>query len=494
METNFYALIVATLHRHASRELLRWPGADDRTVAYTGADLHARVTALRTWLHGRGVRPGQSVLLAIPVGVSLVCALLAVGSLGAIPVLPPARRIGPGGWWAWLRALRQTAGRGLVLVVRPPGGRTGRWLIRSLGLRLTVLPPEAALLAAATPSWEAVPVPPEQPALISHSSGSVTGRPTAVRRTHAVLHAQHAALQAAFPPWDGQRDFPLFPNILLHNLALTEAGVVSILPAIPWGRFPRLDPARVVAQLVAEQVETLTGNITYFQLLMPTLRALSAGALARVRAVGVGGSPVPEPLTQALRAIFSAATVYVIYGTSEAEPIAVRPVTGGPLDPRLGYGVGVLHPAIEWQLAPAGQLILPDGTRPAVGELWVRGPHVATGPDGWLHTGDFGYVTSANELFLTARRGNAAVVRPGIQHYQVEHVLRRLAGIERVAARSTADGRGFQLYIQGLAAAEPVRATLLAAFGRDLATGGISYRTRLPVDPRHHAKIRYDRL
>ena len=74
---------------------------------------------------------------------------------------------------------------------------------------------------------------PNQPALIAHTSGS-TGQPKQIVRTHAVLSAQHAVLKAVFPPWPGQQDFPLFPNVLLHNLA---SGAASILPKVPWGNF-----------------------------------------------------------------------------------------------------------------------------------------------------------------------------------------------------------------------------------------------------------------
>ena len=165
-------------------------------------------------------------------------------------------------------------------------------------------------------------------------------------------------LKEIFPPWPGQRDFPLFPNVLLHNLA---AGTTSVLPALPWADLAAFSPARIARQLLTQAVETLTGNVFYFQRLLPVLQE-QPGGFPLVRAVGIGGSPVPEWLPHALQIVFPNATIYLIYGSSEAEPIAVRPVTGAgqnptqnpAQNPALGYAVGPVHPSLELHLEPLG--------------------------------------------------------------------------------------------------------------------------------------------
>jgi acyl-CoA synthetase (AMP-forming)/AMP-acid ligase II len=340
---------------------------------------------------------------------------------------------------------------------------------------------------------------PEQPALVSHSSGSVSGRPTAVRRSHRVLQAQHEALRTQFPPWVGQRDFPLFPNVILHNLTV---GVLSIVPDLPGGRLAQLDPARLVTQLTAERVETLTGNVYYFEKLLAYLGQYPA-TFPAVRALGVGGSPVPERLLLALRRCFPRAACYVIYGASEAEPIAVRLVAPQPLDSSLGYCVGQPHASLSikldqpqpvWQpSAPTADLGTPEGfSTYQAGEVLVRGPHVAQAPGAWLATGDFGYFDAAGQLWLTARRGAAALVR-GVGHYQLEHYLRQLPGVAQVAALPRADGSAFDVWLAGDLSAEAVHATSAAAFGPGL-VGRVTHLDRLPVDGRHLSKIRYDLL
>lgn len=507
MHPNFAERLFSELHRHPARPVLRWPAAQPGASATTlsGAQLLVRVAAWQLALEARGPLPlGAPVLLAQPASPELVAALLAVLGLGAVPVLPPA-----GATARQLLALVHAERIKLVVTTLATRRRLG-WLGLLLGRRLVAASPgaspdEAAMPEPASPTLRAVAA--AQAALVSHSSGSVAGRPTAVRRSHAVLQAQHEALRAQFPPWAGQRDFPLFPNVILHNLAV---GALSVVPDLPGGRLARLDPARLVAQLAAEGIHTLTGNVFYFERLLAYL-ALNPAAFPLVRALGIGGSPVPEGLLAGLAPYFPQATRYVIYGASEAEPIAVRavvPGAGASPDLCLGYCVGqpvaglairLQAPAPAWQ--PAGnsrqQISKELGLNIfQVGEIMVRGAHVAlpatAAPDGWLATGDFGYFDAAGQLWLVGRRRAAALVR-GVGHYQVEHVLRHLPGVAQVAALPLPDAAGFKVFIVGTATAEAVRAAVDAAFGPGL-VAAVRPRPRLAVDGRHFSKIRYDRL
>ncbi|RZK57845.1 MAG: hypothetical protein EOO59_08885, partial [Hymenobacter sp.] len=315
MHPNFAERLFTELHRQPAREVLRWPAARPGAAptSVSGAALLARVLAWQQALEAGGPVPvGAPVLLARPGSPELVAALLAVLGLGAVPVLPPA-----GATASTIYHLLK-AERIRLAVVGPATRRRLGWLGPLLGCRCVAAaePAEYKCLNTSTKIPELRLVSPAQAALLSHSSGSVSGRPAAVRRSHQVLQAQHEALRLQFPPWVGQRDFPLFPNVILHNLAV---GALSIVPDLPGGGLPQLDPARLVAQLAAERVETLTGNVFYFQKLLLHL-ARHPATFPAVRALGVGGSPVPERLLAELRGCFPGATCHVIYGASEAEP------------------------------------------------------------------------------------------------------------------------------------------------------------------------------
>ena len=478
MTANYYELIHNQLIKQADSELVVWPCKDPAkpATAYTGRAILDRVASIRAELARQNVQPGQPVMLAMPVSFDLICGLLAIMAHGAIPVLPPAAA----SLWTLFSVLRHGSIRA-VFTQRQPA-RPVWWLLRLAGITPVCTENSTTVSGQWLPPQ---PVLADQPALISHSSGS-TGKAKSIRRIHRVLLAQHQALDDAFPSWPGQRDFPLFPNILLHNLAL---GTVSILPDLPGFKLTPLEPDRIIQQLVDRHVQTMTGNVYYFQHLLRYLQT-HPQAFPHVRAVGIGGSPVPEGLVHSLKQYFVQATIYIIYGSSEAEPIAVRAVGPEPPNPRAGYTVGVIQPSLQVNIHPIGTLSFADGTAQAVGEIAVQGPHVAVAGLDWLLTGDFGYLNEANELVLTGRRGNERV-HQGVQHYQVEHVLAHVAGVERVAALATE--QGFTVYIQGKAAETDLLIALSANFPEGL-INHLYFRPTLPVDARHLSKIRYDQL
>lgn len=476
---NFFDAIRHTLLQQPKQVFLVWPsvgGGQLAPVSHTGRDILNRTQAIREALQAKHIKAGDLVLLALPVSFDLICGLLAVMALGGIPVLPPA-----GASSVSLLSFVRRARIHMVLAQQPlrPAARLIAWLLKVQVQALAFLPGPAHESAAAEAVGQG------QLALVSHSSGS-TGKPKAIRRSHQVLKAQHEAIKAIFLPWAGQRDFPLFPNILLHNLA---AGVTSILPNVPWGNMEQLSAARVVAQLGQERVHTLTGNVFYFNALAKYLRQYPQD-LPTVKAIGIGGSPVPETLVQALREVFPQAAIHIIYGSSEAEPIAARAVGTGAANPLAGYWVGAIHPALEWQICPMGQLSLGAKLDTVVGEIQVRGSHVASAEPGqWLATGDYGYVADG-QLYLTGRQGNERI-HQGVQHYQLEHLLYHLPGVERVAARS--DEAGFTLFIQGAVRRQEVEELIAKTFHGALVCA-IHFRSVLPVDTRHLSKILYSQL
>ena len=156
-----------------------------------------------------------------------------------------------------------------------------------------------------------------------------------------------------------------------------------------------------------------------------------------------------------------------------------------------GYCVGHLRPELTWELRPLGQVRTPEGTWAAVGELAVRGPHVAVVGNEWFLTGDFGYLDAQNRLVLTGRRGNETIYG-GVQHYQLEHALSEVPGVARVAAQPSA--AGFVVYVQGPATLEPALRKVLGYSFQPELVAAFHFRRELPVDGRHHSKILYAQL
>jgi acyl-CoA synthetase (AMP-forming)/AMP-acid ligase II len=471
---NFYNYIHNTLNEAEDDELVFWPD-QDKTAGLKNKDLLQHISNYRYLLQPH-VQPGEPVLLAIPASIASINALLAIQSIGAIPVIPPAK--------AGIKVLLSTIKKQniKVVIIRKKPGVLFYLFLKLAGLKYLYL---NNTIDSSNLIWQPAAVPPDQPALITYSSGT-TGESKGIFRSHRVLSAQHLLIKKLFPAEKKRRDFPLFPNVILHNLA---SGVASILPDIKGFQVTNLNPERIVFQLESHQIETLTGNVFYFKRIAEHLKD-HPQSFPKVKILGIGGSPVPENLVPALKPYFPNAVFCIIYGSSEAEPIAIRAVQEQMENPLNGFAVGIPCEELEFRVSRSSEIHTPNGSY-AAGEIEVKGQHVATlKEDGWLSTGDIGYLTPENKLYLTARIGNE---RPhqGIQHFQIEHLLVLQEGIQQAAAISVDDG--FLILVQGSVSREDVLGILNSSFSPDIIKS-IELMAQIPVDNRHQSKVLYHKL
>jgi acyl-CoA synthetase (AMP-forming)/AMP-acid ligase II len=365
----------------------------------------------------RGIGPGDRVLVAMPVGIALYACLAALWRLGAVVVFPePAMG---------LKGLRHAARTTQPKAYLASGWY--RWLgwllpeLRRLPLRLA--PREAKA------GWrDAYRVGPDEPALISFTSGS-TGQPKAIARSHAFMMAQNEAIRPLLDPGsEGARDLVAFPVFVLVCLSL---GITSILPA--W-KLSRHD--RVSAKTIHQQINRF--GVT--RLLVPPAicETLSrAATLPELDAVFTGGGPVfPDTLAR-LANLRPGLRMVSVYGSTEAEPIAhleYGAISESDLD-AMKTGGGLL----------AGNPVEPIDVRLEDREILVAGPHVNESyldtsqnadtkveREGrvWHRTGDAGRFDEQGRLWLLGRH-NAQVA--GIHPFAVETAARFWPGAERSA-------------------------------------------------------------
>jgi olefin beta-lactone synthetase len=459
------------------------------------ADLAEAAARLAGGLQERGLQPGQRVALLTPEPARLYLAASALLWAGATVLLPP-----PTGT-ARERLAAVAAARPSAVVASPsvwvlagalPDLRqaplritTGRW-------RLPGLTPLGSLLGAAPvePAARAA----HDPAIIAHTSGS-TGQPREVIRTHGVLQAQHAALRALRPPQPGDLDLAGLPLLVLHNLA---SGVPSLLPSPGRWQAPGYG-TRLRHALQTAGLTTAAGFPGLFEALVTDARPAE---LSGLRSIQVGGALVRPALLAALGRLAPAAELRVVYGCTEAEPIAA---------------IGAVEYRAEWQATLSGQgvcvgqpvpglapRIAPlDGLAQPAGRLQVRGRHVATPPGqaapAWLDTGDAGRLDQRGRLWLLGRCAN---VVDGLLPAEVEPAVEALPWVRAAAlVGARRDGQPVALL-----AVEPERRpspsqcadweTELEALARahrwPLAV--IEMVEHLPRDPRGSGKVDYPQL
>jgi len=468
---NFVDLIYDALKRKPDAELIHWPTSTGYAVS-TSSDLLSDITLKRSIFRMTGFQKGKHIMLLQPLSPEIIGIMIALMAEGCAVVFPPS-----GGGLKFLLKSRQLAK--IDGVVLAPGAskmlRLTLWIMRFKTLRFS------DRAKALTPPAYQKPqgVADEDLALISFSSGS-TGESRPIYRSHGVLRAQHETIGRQFPSFEGQLDLPLFPNILLHHLA---TGSACVIPDIPNWKLNELDPERIFSQIEKLGVNTLTGNVYYFKALTS---AAKGRTFEKVQACGIGGSPVPEFLLESVQGLFPKATIYVIYGATEAEPIAVRPYENSAS--RWGwYRVGKPIEGIELRLENAASANGDDKT--SIGEVQVRGAHVISGSNSWHATGDFGYLNDG-ELFLTGRKGNETTIE-GWQHYMIEHGLSSIEGLAQVAAIPRANA--FDIHFSGPCDNQELKEALSQKLPNRI-IGKITKHKALPTDRRHLSKILYRQI
>ncbi|WP_207532791.1 AMP-binding protein [Desertivirga arenae] len=464
---NFFETIYTTLKNDQAKTFIYWTYGSS-----TGKSLLEKISGIKTLLSCSRTNSTHEVLIATQVGEDLISAILAAMSLGAIPVLPPAGN-------SPLQLLKLIRRRKIRRIIVSRASFSLRLAAFFTSFKII----ELAKAKRGSVNFSLKTLLPHHIGLITHTSGS-TGRPKAIYRSHKVLLAQHEVLKQCFPPFEAQVDFPLFPNILLHNLS---SGTVSLLPEIKNFDLGLLEEGEIVQQLQKKRPHTLTGNVYYFKKLLKYFSTRKI-TINGVRALGIGGSPVPEILIKELKEFFPQTEIYIIYGSSEAEPIAIRRCEEAIKDLTYGYCVGNAAPGVEIEIDKTSSLLISDTETVHVGEIKVKGKHVATAGE-WLKTGDWGYIKN-DLLYLTARSGNERI-HNGLQHYQIEQVLSNVDDVEMAAAIIVPDG--VEVFYTGRAEETILREALTINFpGANIKK--TSKIKNLPVDTRHRSKVLYEKL
>lgn len=509
---NVCSRILAQGGLHPDRLALRVPRLADGFASHdelTYGELLSRAAARQQALRASGLGAGDRVLVLARPGIELYVLMVALLASGIVPVLVD-RGMSRARLVAALRASGARVAIGERAVLRlwwlfPVLWRWRRLAIdgRAPGVRALA---EAAPVAGAVP--DCVSLPAEAHGLITFTSGS-TGAPKGADRTHGSLIAQHLAIRAHWPDRDDDTDMPCFPVLVLHNLC---CGISTVMPAVDLATPGAPDAARVLQQLDRDGVTRLAAAPAFMTRIVQAALA-DHRTFPGVRSVVVGGATLPPGLAERCLAVFPRAHCRIVYGSTEAEPIAEIDMADAVAQDQPGRGHLVGHPASVAEVCivdPALPLRDDADVQRArlgsdrTGEILVAGAHVLQRyvdnpaanaetkiprPDGsvWHRTGDVGRLDAAGRLWLEGRVKDAVVVNGVPRHtLALEKALDRLPGIARSALVSDAGGR-----------------PALVLAGPHIARDGVrSVRERLgfpalplyridemPVDGRHNSKI-----
>jgi len=431
------------LHRDDPEGVLRTAlSGRDAAGDLTYAELARAAAGVARTMAADGVRPGDRVALMAPYGPGWVATLLGVLSCGAVAVpLSPDLAAGE------TAALLKDADPALVV----GDEQRARTALEMAGLDARAQP-----LAVAPPypqhAWPATPRRPDDPVMIVYTSGA-TGAPKGVVVSWANLVYQ---VTVASERMRASTEPVLVSILPAHHLLELTAGVLGPLYLggrvhYPGSMLPRDILSAVAAQRASELVvvplfltalrrrferelarasrfergylrasRRVAASLP-FRLRRLVLAPLHARLGGRLKRFYVGGAPLDAKLAEYFRGL--GFHVCQGYGLSEASPMVS---CNAPGQSRLG-SVGRPLPGTKTRIGADGEILVRG---PGVMGGYWRAPQLtaeAIDDQGWLRTGDLGFLDRDGYLFVTGRAKNLIVLAGGenVQPEEVETAVRR---------------------------------------------------------------------
>ncbi|HPT17314.1 MAG TPA: AMP-binding protein, partial [Kiritimatiellia bacterium] len=270
-------------------------------------------------------------------------------------------------------------------------------------------------------------------AAILFTSGT-TGAPKGVMLTFGNFQVNLASVCDRVPIFrPDSRTFALLP---FHHI-LPLMGCI-LAPLYSGGAIilaHSLDPADMVATMRRHRATILIGVPRLYALFRKAIldnlfKSPVGRGLFRLSAA-IGRLPVSRVLLFPVQKKFGGQLRQMVSGGAPLDRDVARDLVVCGFQVLEGYGMTECAPMITFprpaavRFGACGQPCLPNSVRIEEGEVLARGPHVFAGywknpeataeaiQDGWLHTGDLGYLDSDNYLFITGRKKEIIVLPNG---------------------------------------------------------------------------------
>lgn len=368
-----------------------------------------------------GVTPGDRICLLQRNSIEGLLLIFAASRIGAV-IVPLNYRLAPREW------IDLAADAAASIIFADPE------YAQRLDAALTEYPLLPNLIkismAEAVPGWKSykdfadIPetfgeiVTPSESAIIfqMYTSGT-TGKPKGALLSHNAVMENVCKATFSFPYRlnPGERTLVVLP---LFHIASICGTLCSIAAGAHLVIHRDVDSAAIVKALAQDQIVTLTLVPAVIQAIVSTIPDIENITFPKLRALAYGASPIAAPVLRKAIELFKC-DIYQGFGMTEIGGVGtllteVDHRRALESEPELLLSAGQAIPGMEIKIVqpdgqPAkpgeiGEILLRGGNREFLSGYWkMPEASAATLADGWLHTGDAGYLDERGYLFIRDR-------------------------------------------------------------------------------------------
>ncbi len=268
----------------------------------------------------------------------------------------------------------------------------------------------------------------EDLALLQYTGGT-TGSPKGVMLTHKNLISNATMCDSWLYKCKKGEETIMGIIPLFHVYGLTTVLILSVMLGNKMVLLPKFDPETALKTINKQKPTLFPGAPTLYIGLM-SHPDIAKYDLSSIEACMSGSAPLPAEVQEKFEAITGGKLVEG-YGLTETSPVTHSNLVWGE---RIKGSVGMPYPDTDSKIFQTGTTI-PIATG-EIGEIAIKGPQVmkgywnkpeetaATIVDGWLLTGDLGYMDEEGHFFIVDRKKDM-IIAGGFNIYprEIEEVL-----------------------------------------------------------------------
>lgn len=287
-------------------------------------------------------------------------------------------------------------------------------------------------------------VDPDSPATINFTSGT-TASPKGAVISHQSLLRTAREVGARMGITRADRMVTAMP--FYHNGGMVVSLTTCLISGCALYSQPRFDPDYVLDTITRDKCTIMSGVGTMY-IMMINSPALMRADLSSVRCLRM---TAPADMRRAAHELFRNAALYSLYGMTESTAAATLTLPTDSVDEQVETNGKPLPSAAIRIVDANGQGV----SRETKGEIWIGGKSIMKGyyrdpqataqvltPDGWLRSGDLGYIDARGNTVLIGRQKD--MYRSGGENVacgEVEELLRTHPAVLHAAIFGVPDPR-----------------------------------------------------